>query len=521
MPRQHYKEYKKDTLETAVNKIRNGEMTIRGASRLYNIPKTTLNDKVNYRSLLHSRQGPKPVLTEEEENQLVRWIIGMSKIGYGRTKLELLSTVKKILDKDGRPNRFRNNTPGRDWLKGFLCRHSELAPRMPQILGRERACVTIKKIHHWFDMLEEYFEKESEEGLQIFEDPMRIFNADESGFPLADGQSDQALAPKGARNVCIQGSSVKSQITVLACANAGGLFMPPMMVFSGMRFHFKLTEGGPDGTIFCRSEHGLMDSALFYKWTANHFLPFVKTKSIKLPVILFVNGNSTHINLQTVEFCKQNKIILYCLPLYTTHVMQPLAVSFFRSVEMRWSQDIQEYQMTHPGAQLTKRTFASVFRLSWEGAATATNAVSGFRKCGLFPLNREAIEFGNLQASTTYHLPELHPLPEVVQDPEPPTKANKNTQEPSHHALEGFSPTAARLALNAIEALVSPQKLRLFSSRRLEGYDLVGDDLYNVWRALSDKADREPTASDPSVKPGPSDKPPAQQKTKPGGTNGT
>ena len=44
----------------------------------------------------------------------------MSKIGYGRTPQELVSTVQKILDDDGRVTPFRDNRPGKAWLDGFF-----------------------------------------------------------------------------------------------------------------------------------------------------------------------------------------------------------------------------------------------------------------------------------------------------------------------------------------------------------------------------------------------------------------
>lgn len=56
----------------------------------------------------------KTVLTPAEEEHLVKWVTDMAKIGYGRTKPELLHTVKQIMDADGRINLFANNRLGKD-----------------------------------------------------------------------------------------------------------------------------------------------------------------------------------------------------------------------------------------------------------------------------------------------------------------------------------------------------------------------------------------------------------------------
>ena len=102
--RGRYKTYNQEHLEMAVEKIQLGEISVQEASRTYEIPKTTLLDKVHGRSPLQARQGPSPILTDKEESELVTWFIQMSKIGYGRSKQELALMVKKILDDDGRPN---------------------------------------------------------------------------------------------------------------------------------------------------------------------------------------------------------------------------------------------------------------------------------------------------------------------------------------------------------------------------------------------------------------------------------
>ncbi|KAJ8037349.1 hypothetical protein HOLleu_18147 [Holothuria leucospilota] len=162
--------------------------------------------------------GAPTVLTIE--NQLAEWVIKMAKIGYGRTRQELTLTVKHILDQTDRPNPFRNNLPGRHWVEGFLQRHKNISRRTTEVLGRERASITSAKLDRWFDEFEAYIKGVDTEGdLGILANPMRIFNADESGFALV-GKSENVLALKGSKVVYNLTTSDKSQITRLACCNA-------------------------------------------------------------------------------------------------------------------------------------------------------------------------------------------------------------------------------------------------------------------------------------------------------------
>lgn len=93
------------------------------ASKWYNVPRTTIYDKVKWLSEVESRQGPNTVLSGEEEKRLAKWIVDMSKIGYGLSKHELLDNVKIILKADDRKNPFKGGRPGKDWYYGFMKRH--------------------------------------------------------------------------------------------------------------------------------------------------------------------------------------------------------------------------------------------------------------------------------------------------------------------------------------------------------------------------------------------------------------
>jgi hypothetical protein len=63
-----------------------------------------------------------------------------------------------------------------------------------------------------------------------------------------------------------------------------------------------------------------MDGELFTSFV-HHFHDYIKEKGIPLPVILFVDGQSTPMSLPTALFCSENGIILYCLLENATHMI--------------------------------------------------------------------------------------------------------------------------------------------------------------------------------------------------------
>ena len=335
----------------------------------------------------------------------------MCRIGYGKTKREITNLVQKIVLEDGRATPFKGGVPGQKWWEGFMRRHPRVGWRKAELLGKERATVTNEKLDKWFVDLVDYLEQDVEGGVEIMTKANRLFNADEIGFPL-QGKTERVLAPKGARDVYQQGTSDKTQITVLACVSASGMVVPPMIIHPGTRLRYDPTQGAPAGTCLGRTPTGWIDSGAFYEWVANHFEPFIHQNHIQLPVILFVDGHASHINLDTSEFCNVHGILLYCLPPHTTHILQPCDVSVFRGLKARWTTAVRDFQSHNIGDFVTKATFARVFNDAWKLPSLQNSAINGFSKCGLYPFTKE-FDRSKLAASAVYANP-LEALADVA-----------------------------------------------------------------------------------------------------------
>ena len=94
------------------------------------------------------------------------------------------------------------------------------------------------------------------------------------------------------------------------------------IVLAGQRFKKNPLEDGPTDAYLGRSENGWMNSEVFYEYVANSFLPWVKLHNTPKPILLLVDGHSSHVTYQVGKLCK-----LYPLPAHASHIIQPSEVS--------------------------------------------------------------------------------------------------------------------------------------------------------------------------------------------------
>lgn len=147
------------------------------------------------------------------------------------------------------------------------------------------------------------------------------------------------LAPKGMKDVSnIVGNNEKENISVLITGNAAGDLAPTFILFKGKVLRKRATSTASPEFSFGCSEHGWMLAKSFFKYIINKFEPWLTEKGIQRPIILYVNGHSSHLTLNLSKFCSEKQIVIVALYPNATHVLQPLDVSFFKPFKNKWQQ---------------------------------------------------------------------------------------------------------------------------------------------------------------------------------------
>ena len=147
---------------------------LREAARLHNIPVETLRRHTNGSVEVGARPGPATILTDEEEDMLVKYLVEMADMGYGLTRETVMELAFTIVQKSERKNPFHGGKAGCAWFKGFRRRHPQLSLRAPQPLSYCRAIASNQAtVDDFFGKLGSLYGR-----LNLITKPMLIYNCD-------------------------------------------------------------------------------------------------------------------------------------------------------------------------------------------------------------------------------------------------------------------------------------------------------------------------------------------------------
>ena len=208
------------------------------------------------------------------------------------------------------------------------------------------------------------------------------------------------------------------------------------------------------GTYYGMSDKGWTDQELFKHWLKDPFLQYTVPNR---PLLILLDGHSSHYEPASIELARTEGVIILCLPPHTTQDSQPFDCTVFGPLKRHWSAICHEFQQKHPGMVISKLNFTELFAKAWLQALTPANIVAGFRSCGIYPFNRNAILFpddGDSGSSGTI--------------PKNPS---------SHNATDGDHSVVAS-TVNLSTSTFTSMQIELFQMSIEEGYNIYNDKDY-------------------------------------------
>ena len=390
------KNYDRNAVELAVRKVLQDDWTVYRAAKHYNVPWSTLKDNVmkstehfdvrsnNLTKFEIGKVGRPFALSSDLENKLAKYIIRMQELGFGLTVLQVRKLAYRLAKEQGSAERFDDmkEAAGKKWYRGFRQRFN-LTLRRPENLSRYRAsCANSVLLEEFYDCLGKVLNEHD-----LLDKPHQIWNCDETGLMFVTAGS-KIVTSIGKKYVYRRVYAEKGTTTTVLCsANAAGKSGPILIIFKGVQNIPALKEGAHLDSMVAVSKKGWITSELFLQWLEM----FVKSLPPARPVILIMDSHATHLSPEALKMAEENQIIIVTLPSHTTHLLQPLDVSVYRSLKAAWNNEIDGHMRHNPGKTPSRYDFHSLFNPSYEKSFTPQIIKAGFRKTGISPFNRNAI----------------------------------------------------------------------------------------------------------------------------------
>lgn len=323
----------------------------------------------------------KRTFNDEKEKELANHCKDLDSRFYGLSFKKLQQLSFQFAEKNGITNKFNKEKQlaGYDWTISFIKRHS-LSLRTPQKTSVARIMgFNLYQINIFYENLKLVY-------TNFNFPPSRIYNMDETGILTVPNKIPKVISPKGKK---IVGKSVAAErgelVTAVCCFSASGLYVPPNLIFPRKRMKAEYLNGAPPETIASLSDSGYINSELFIKWI-EHFKNHTKPSQFS-PVLLILDNHSSHINLTTITFCRENYIHLVSIPPHSSHRTQPLDRCFFKPLKDRYAFHYDLWTTSHPGRTVTLYQIAEIFGQAYAQTATMEKALNAFKMCGIWPLN--------------------------------------------------------------------------------------------------------------------------------------
>lgn len=387
-PSGKYRNYELSDLFSAAKSVACGNITIYKATKLFGVPYNTLkkfisdNEDIEHPQVL--KMGRPFALPSDIELRVFNFIIEMQELGFGLTVMQVRKLAYDLAESVNRQHLFNHNKKiaSKWWWSKFKERYN-LSLRVPENLSAYRATMSNPVI------IEDYFVKLNALlcKLGIKDQPSRIWNVDETGLAYVVKPS-KVVCQVGKKYVYKRTYGERGQIhTLVGCACADGTFIPPMIIFKGVRWNDSLKNNQLPNSLVRLSPKGWINGDLFLEW----FRFFIDSIHAARPVVLLMDSHSAHIGPEIIQVAKDNQVFIMTFPPHTSHLLQPLDVGVYKSLKSKWSKELNNFMLLQPNNKPDRSNFHDILNPAFLDSFSPSNIINAFRKSGACPFNASAV----------------------------------------------------------------------------------------------------------------------------------
>jgi hypothetical protein len=390
-------------IQLAISDLKNGRIsTIREATRIYDIPRTTLRDRLKGIEYKGEQRANNHKLTQFEEESLVKWVLDLDRRGLPPRHSLVREMANHLLSQHG------DQQVGEKWVYNLIQRRPEIESKFSRKYNYERAkCEDPKIIQEHFDRVRDAISKY---GIL----PEDIYNFDETGFAMGLCTTAKVItgSDRYARPQLLQPGN-REWVTAIEATNSTGWALPSYIIFKAKKnVRLGWFDELPDDWRINISENGWTTDQIGLEWLKTHFIPHINGRTLGTYSMLILDGHGSHLTAEFDRTCTENKIIPICMPAHSSHLLQPLDVGCFAVLKRHYGQQVEQ-RMRLGFNHIDKIDFLTAFPQARTVAYKAQTIRNSFAATGLVPFNPDRV---------------IQQLTIQLKTPTPPPSRSSNTQ---------------------------------------------------------------------------------------------
>lgn len=386
-----YRKYANTDILHAAKLVQVEKKTIYEASKTSGVPYNSLkrflkgNPDLSKQNALIPKTGKPFALNVQREQELYKYIIKMQELGFGLTVVQIRKLAYTLAKIDGREKFFsKAKETASKWWWGYFSKRYQLCLRVPENLSAYRAsCANPVLISDFYDKLELLVTS-----LNVNTPVLKnhIWNVDETGLQFVV-KPNKVVTAIGKKYIYKRSWGERGETTTLVgCVCANGSWIPPFVIFKGVRNNERLKDNALFNTQVRLSKNGWVNADIFREW----FEFFIKTVSVR-PIGLIMDSHGAHMTPDIFALAAENDIHLLTFPAHTTHLLQPLDVGVYKSLKSAWGKVLNEHMAGNPNDKPTRLKFFEFFNPAFIAAMSHSNITNAFKRTGILPFNRTVI----------------------------------------------------------------------------------------------------------------------------------
>lgn len=276
---------------------------------------------------------------------------------------------------------------GKDWLNFFMSRHKDIAIKDKVVnLSQARAKITKRSVDDWFDKYEQVLDQ-----LGIT-DPRYIWNVDETGTEDIPRKARKTIGVKGIKQYQTVCKEKPRRSTMLTYVNGAGFALPPMVIHRGKYSH-KWRQNCPRDVIVRGSKKGYISKRLFAEYGKQLLIHLHRVKQLDKPNLILLDSHYAHVfNYCFMEMMYARDVKVMSLTPHCSHINQPLDKNPFSRFKEEFNNSLRKFNRREAGRTLKHEEYFTIFNVAWERGMKPIYIKAGYKRTGIWPVNRDAIK---------------------------------------------------------------------------------------------------------------------------------